>query len=271
MNVLGVTGEHESDIKIVRDGNPAPFIPLDKLGSEGAKYCLVSDTKLHFGYVAKKLEEAGIAEENIVCDRTVCVSGFTFEKYNLLRRSKLSIIAINCCGGMMSHCFALPFRSPFVNMNLPEEDFLKMLEGDMRSYLTGELRLKGTAYETNLKFDFPIFELNGLTINMNHYSDFEDAKNKWYSRIQRINWYNLLIMMFTDSEEALARFDDLPYAKKACVVPFPSDLPSAYSFDKRIFSEPNIPTWKICNSFGGGNVPLYDMWDLMLYGKKTRL
>lgn len=79
------------------------------------------------------------------------------------------------------------------------------------------------------KHDYPVFDLNRLPLHFLHYQpDIEAARNTWLRRAKRINWYNLFVTMYTDSEEILERFAALPFAKKACFVPFESDMPCAY-------------------------------------------
>ena len=58
----------------------------------------------------------------------------------MLQSSKISVIAINCWGGLISHTLGLEFRSPFVNMFLEEQDYLKLLS-DLDYYLGMELKL----------------------------------------------------------------------------------------------------------------------------------
>ena len=74
--------------------------------------------------------------------------------------------------------------------------------------------------------------------------------------------------MFTESPEVLAEFDKLPFSKKICFVNFESDLDSAYFLDNKKYNE---PLWRMSNLTALGAVNFYDMWDMLLYGKKTPL
>lgn len=235
-NIIGITGEIDVGKNFCINEKVIPFIPLDQVNNELTDYIVVSDVKIPFVNIMKIFLGKGFSEECVIDDRTICVPNFSFSKYKAIKKSKLSIISMNCAGGIVSHLFSLPFRSPFVNMFMNEDDFLSLLDNNPINSLFGELKLNSTRCETNSHIDYPVYELNGLLLNMNHYPDFYDAKCKWYERIQRINWYNLLVMMYTDNKEILERFDELPFSKKVCFVPFESDLPSAYSFDKRLFT-----------------------------------
>ncbi len=78
--------------------------------------------------ILKDAETLDIDEDKIVLDRTVTIPNFTLEKYKKLRRSKISILSMNCFGGFTYHRFGLPFLSPIINMFASEEDFLKFLK-----------------------------------------------------------------------------------------------------------------------------------------------
>ncbi|SFL51258.1 Uncharacterized protein, DUF1919 family [Lachnospiraceae bacterium KH1T2] len=270
IDLIAISDTIDSQQSICINNMTVPFIPLNQLNSSMADYVILIKHDISYTESVKILEKKGFYEKNIISYKTICVPHFSFEKYKLLKESKLSILSLNCAGGIISHLFTLPFRSPFVNMFMNELDFLTLLEKNPMKSLSGELSLIDVGTNNNLGIDYPIFELNGFKIHMNHYSDFTYAKNKWYERMQRINWYNLLIIMYTDKKETLERFDKLPFAKKICFVPFESDLASAFSFNKNELSTTS-KTWQVANSISMGKIALYDLWDILLYGKKTKL
>lgn len=269
LKLLGITGDRQRNMQW--GGKTVPYIPMDKIFESLADYVIVSSGSIgDHGRIARYLETRGIKAENILFDLTICVPGFSIEKYRQLQQSCLSIISIHCAGGILAYRFGIPRRSPFVNLFWKQEDFLAMLEADPRESLQGELILKRTAWEENLQFYYPVFDLNGFEIHMNHYCDAEEGKRLWRERLSRMNWYNLLVMMYTDRKEILERFDKLPFAKKVCFVPFESNLASAYSVCMDKYEPREV--WECSNAFAGGGVPCpYDLWDMMLYGKKTKL
>ena len=120
-------------------------------------------------------------------------------------------------------------------------------------------------YTPTVQIVFPTYLLGDVEINMNHYNNFDEAEKKWNERVKRINWENLLVTMFTEDESDLEIFDTLPYEKKVCFVPFKSNLKSAF-YLPAIGNEDIF--WKYVNRFADGKYPFYDIWDLMLYGKK---
>ncbi|MBR2178851.1 MAG: DUF1919 domain-containing protein [Selenomonadaceae bacterium] len=195
------------------------------------------------------------------------IPGFTLEKYMKLRESKLSIISINCFAGFFYHRFGLPFLSPTINMWQTGESFLKMVS-NLKYNIGSPLIFNKVKYSKASKFIFPSYFLGDSELNMNHYNNFDEAEAKWYERVKRINYDNLLIVMFTLFKEEAESFDSLPYSKKVCFVPFKSNLKSAFYIPCQTNERSEL--WGRVNKLADGRFPLYDLWDLALYGKKTQ-
>ncbi|MBQ4495496.1 MAG: DUF1919 domain-containing protein [Selenomonadaceae bacterium] len=77
--------------------------------------------------VTAKAHELNLPEEKLLGDWIVTIPGFKLEKYRQLQRSQLTILSRRCLGGWLSNLFGLHFRSPFVNLLLMENDFMKFL------------------------------------------------------------------------------------------------------------------------------------------------
>lgn len=210
-----------------------------------------------------------LPEEKLLGDWIVCIPGFTLEKYRELQRSRLSIFSSNCIGGFFSNTLGLPFRSPFVNLWLTSNDFIKFLR-EPRSYLENPLAYKGKTFDSRKTLEFPVAMLGDITLYMMHYKTFEEAVEAWEKRKQRINWDNLILIMAIERKESLELFDALPYDKKVCFVPFKSDLPSAFYIEPRLTEQ--LPRFvDIVNATAQGKPFYYDPFDMLLYGKKTPL
>ena len=220
--------------------------------------------------VTKDAAQLNLPEEKLLGDWIVCIPGFTLEKYRQLQRSHLSIFAMNCFGGVISNTLGLPFRAPFINLWFRQHEYIRLLRAP-RVYMEEELIFKTNGYEGNLKREYPIVILGNIDVMMNHYINFDEAKSHWNKRRQRINWYNLFVTMYTEDEKTLEQFNELPYGKKVCFVPFKSDLDSAWYINPEI----DIITPKNFGvnvlHFGYGNPFYYDIFDMLLYGKKTPL
>ena len=219
--------------------------------------------------VTKFARAINLDTDKLLGDWIVCIPGFTLKKYRQLQRSRLSIFVRDCFGGIISNTLGLPFRAPFVNMFIDENEYIRFLRSP-RVYMEEKLVFKGTNFEELLKFDYPIYMLGNISWHMNHYRNFDEAVAKWNERKQRINWYNLFVAMHTEDPKVLEQFDELPYGKKVCFVPFKSDLDSAFYINREI--KKHEPFSRIAHLFALGDAPAYyDMFDMLLYGKKTPL
>ena len=94
----------------------------------------------------------------------------------------------------------------------------------------------------------------------------------------KTNWFNLLVMMYTEDPAVLAEFDRLPYSKKVCFVPFETNLNSGYYIKPYYVGRANdFEETKILErSFAraveavvSNKIVCFDLWDILLYGKKT--
>ena len=263
LNVLGVVAPQDLSV------GKFPKLKKKNLKKYDFDFVLVGGKNVKFPEVLKEAQSLGLDINKFVLDRTALVPNFTFEKYKKLRNSKLSILSMNCWGGIVYHRFGLQFLSPTINMFTTDEYFLKFLQNPIEN-ASGDFNLVKTEFETNLKIDYPVFKIGECEWHMNHYSDFEFAKQKWRERTQKINWFNTLVTMYTENPEILAEFDKLPFAKKICFVPFATDLDSGYYLDlNKFLNKPEL--WQVVNGTATGNVPFYDVWDMLLYGKKTVL
>ena len=215
--------------------------------------------------VARQLK---LPKEKLLGDWIVCIPGFALKKYRQLQRSRLSIFSINCFGGLISHTLGLPFYSPFVNLFMREKEFIRFLRAP-RLYMKEKPTFKEMCFERTLKRDYPVITIGNVDVYMNHYVDFDEAVKIWEKRKARINWYNLFVTAYTESEEILEQFDALPYGKKVCFVPFKSDLDSAWYIDPTIRKD--LEYWNVVNHFAKGEPFYYDQFDMLLYGKKTQL
>jgi len=146
-----------------------------------------------------------------------------------LINQEVSIIASTCNGGVIYHDLGLQYRSPFINLWIKPDDFIKLLS-DLRGYLTYDLRFireEGISY--------PVAVLKDIHIYFQHYKTEEEAESCWKRRVKRMEYDNVAVF-FTDRDgctyENLKNFDNSPYERK--VVFTHTDYPefkSAYYFD----------------------------------------
>lgn len=160
----------------------------------------------------------------------------------------------------------MEFLSPFINMFEHDEDYIRLVN-NLEYYLALKLRFERMGYNSVLEINYPICKLGDVELHFNHYVSMEEVEQKWYERIQRINWDNLFIMMFTESRQSLERFDCLPYNKKVCFVPFESLVQSAFYLQvKSRKGMEDVPFWEIVCKTASGPLHDYDLIELLSQG-----
>lgn len=268
IELTGITADAETSLAYA--GKNIPFIPLVEVNTGSEEYevlLVVGAREIGMSEATKIARQFKLPEEKLLGDWIVCIPGFTLDKYRRLQRSRLSILSVNCFGGFISNRLGLPFLSPIVNLYIGNQDFLKFMR-DPHSYFEKTLTYYGDGIASDRKY--PIAKLGDIILNMLHYKTFDESVEAWEKRKKRINWYNLFVTMWDIDEKRLEQFDALPYGKKACFVPFKSDLDSAWYINPEIDKRASRFV-DVYNRFGGGNVIYYDWFDMLLYGKKTPL
>lgn len=127
-----------------------------------------------------------------------------------------SLICSNCLDGILYHKLGLRFNSPFINLYLPNKDFLLALENWQKFIDTPivEDRESSERYPVGIGY--------GHThIHFMHYDSFDVAVKKWEKRKQRLNMDNCFIMFsdFKGEYECLQRFQKLPFKNKVVFTP----------------------------------------------------
>lgn len=143
-----------------------------------------------------------------------------------LKNRNFSLIASNCNGACILHDLGLKFNSPFVNLWLEPNDFIKMLKS-LRRYMSCDIKFIKVD-----GVDYPVGLLDDVKIYFQHFKTEDDARKKWNERVARINYDNLFVM-FTSRDgcslDNLKEFDNLAFAHKVVFVNNPiSDIKSAF-------------------------------------------
>lgn len=163
-----------------------------------------------------------------------------------LKTDRISLIASNCNGAMILHDLGVQFQSPFVNLWMKPDDFIRMLKR-LKYYMNCDLMF---IKETGI--DYPIGMLDDVKLYFMHYKDEDEAKQKFYERRSRID-YDRLYILFTDRDgctlEHLKEFDKLPYKRKAVFLhePLPEIKSGIY-----IKGFENKPSVGMCMAYRGG-------------------
>lgn len=240
------------------------FIELESLEQVDFDIVIVMTNKYYLE-IQEELLMLEIDASCIIPCRVLELFEFDFGKYIELKKSDISILAINCWGGFTYHRLGLRFQSPFINMFLRTNDFLKFLKNP-QFYLEQKIFLSEWRYNPHLEREYPVAKCADIELYFNHATNFESAKRDWDNRKVRINWSNLFVMMYTNNEEEVMEFLNLNYEKKICFTTIKVD--NDYVFDiSSLFSN---STAKDANSFAQGMYFGYNTLDLLLDGKIVR-
>ena len=111
----------------------------------------------------------------------------------LLNRD-MTLLIPNCAGGHIFHDLGLRFMSPTINLMMYQYDFIEFVL-HLDEYLSCELQ-----FYKHEEYDFPCAKLapeslREISIHFTHYESEDEAKEKWYSRSNRINKENMFVCM----------------------------------------------------------------------------
>ncbi|MBM7566458.1 DUF1919 domain-containing protein [Paenibacillus sacheonensis] len=205
----------------------------------------------------------GVEARKIVNIKIFALPELQLDKYLTLRNSNLTIFSNNCWGGLTYSRLGMEFLSPFINMYESVPDYLRFLRNS-KHYLNIEPTLERYVYDSVLKREYPVARIDDVELHFNHYFSFDEAINKWNSRVSKVNWNNLFVMMYTEDYEEASQFIDLPYASKVCFVPFETSEPSLLSISySRIDEMSKVPFWAIVNGLAQGAYKYYNALDLL--------
>ena len=223
--------------------------------------CVLVCTESYSHEIIQEVLATGISREKLIPCKLIKTEGFSFSRYMRLIRSRITILSNCCWGGLTYHFFRMDFLSPTINLFITDEDYIRFLE-DLDTMLKDDPVMERMAYNADEDLEYPVFDLNGIKLYMNHCHDPQIGLNEWKKRCARVNHENILATMITASESIAERFDALPFRKKVCFVPFETKLASCVQVDPG-----DVLLVSYVNSFASGARKLYDPWILLEEGR----
>ena len=218
IRIVGISGS--SKIKSISYVDGYSFIDRNQIKSMLFDFLIIFNGQ--FDVLKKSFLQEGIDEKKIIDGRVFSTPCFDFRRYASLVKDPLTVFSDDCWGGQMLHYLGLKFYSPFVNLHLDKNDYLKFLENP-DYYLNEELVCgkEGDMYTCQCPIGFIGKDENKIAIIFNHHSNFESAKSDWDRRKDRVNWNNVFVKMVTDKadENLIKRFDKLSFKKKIVFSP----------------------------------------------------
>lgn len=99
-----------------------------------------------------------------------------------LKNSDFTLICSNCFGGIFYHWLGLKFNTPFINLWLTNEDFIKAV-ANWDEFIDHPI-----VEDKEANMGYPVgISLDGIRIYFQHYKTFDEAIEKWNIRKTRIN------------------------------------------------------------------------------------
>lgn len=162
-----------------------------------------------------------------------------------LKNNDFTIIASDCFGTFVYHNLGLKFNSPTINLFFSKDDFFQFVL-HLEEYLAAEL-----VEVEDKSVIYPVGSLtvgdNTIRINFMHYHSFEEAREKWNERKQRVDFSNLYIIQLVANgitQEYLDKFSALPYKQKLLVT-HENDCVCDCMVTHKVFSKPNYKAGKV--------------------------
>lgn len=259
IEVVAVTSNDISSKTRTIDGFNA--IELNELGSLEYDYLLIMND-VFYKEIREMAIEMGVESERIIHYKVLEIPNLVFEQYIKLKESRISIISNNCWGGTVYHTLGLECISPFKNLFLEDDSYLRML-CNLEYYLHCVPSFGGWAIDIHSGKKYPILKLDDVLLHCNHDDDYEAAVQNWNRRLKKINKDNLFVEMYTEQRENAEKFIQLhEYTKKVCFVPFACNEKGLWHLE---LGSGQTGFWEavLSNAANGKNSLSYNLIDLL--------
>ena len=267
LEVIGFT----SKIDIYKEFYGYKYIPENDIQPHNTDFILALADNNDYKYITEKALSLGFKQDQIISPKVIKHPSFDINKYSNILKHKPTIFVNNCWAGITYNSLGLQFNSPFINMFISDRDYINFLK-DPHTYIDSPiefLRWEEVSQPSEIT-RFPTAKCKDISLRFNHYKTFENAQDCWERRKKRINWNNLLVVMCTENKDMEKAFNQLPYEKKICFVPYKSNEESSIYIpltEKEEFK--NIPFGRIMNNiaFTDRIGAYYDVFDILESGK----
>lgn len=122
------------------------------------------------------------------CSKNVLWSIINYVDKIRLKNNRFSILCSNCVGGVLYKRLNEPFLTPTINMWMEDADLIKFAS-NIKKYVKAELQFIETVY------DYPVAKLDDIILYFNHCMTWEEAREHWKKRINRIHEENLFLIL----------------------------------------------------------------------------
>lgn len=210
-----------------------------------------------------------VERDKIISYKVLQIPNINLDRYFYLKEKNISIISNNCWGGVIYSTLGLECLSPFKNLYLTDEDYLKVIS-NLEYYLKQEPVFDRLEKDPHSCKQYPILKLKDIEIHCNHSDSYKDAIRDWNRRKIKLNYNNIFYEMYTEKKESAEKFYDLTLnSNSICFVPWETKkektltlqmAPNQNEFYETVNSNATI----------GSNALKYELVELLLGNVYTR-
>lgn len=210
-----------------------------------------------------------VERDKIISYKVLQIPNINLNRYFYLKEKNISIISNNCWGGVIYSTLGLECLSPFKNLYLTDEDYLKVIS-NLEYYLKQEPVFDRLEKDPHSCKQYPILKLKDIEIHCNHSDSYKDAIRDWNRRKIKLNYNNIFYEMYTEKKESAEKFYDLTLnSNSICFVPWETKkektltlqmAPNQNEFYETVNSNATI----------GSNALKYELVELLLGNVYTR-
>lgn len=158
-------------------------------------------------------------------------NGFTYCRESVKKKllsgklldKNFTIISNNCWGSFIYQKYDIEYKSPTVGLCILGHDFVKLC-ADWKTYFEYKLEFipwEAASYHYALidATPYPVAKLGDIEIYFMHYHSEEEAAEKWYRRVKRINPEHMIFKLSQREEcskEDIESFMQLPLQHRVC-------------------------------------------------------
>ncbi len=246
IRIEGVIASNFSDnIKSI-DGRPV----LDKSNLNGIDYDYLIVMSIKYEKeIINDAVESGVERNRIIPCRVMDIPYFDWDTYLRIRESRVSIISNNCFGGILYNTLGMECLSPFKNLSIEAKDLIQMY-ADLKKYMECELVFKEWRVDPHSGRNCPVMNCKDIEIFFNHSNTCEEAISDWERRKEKINYDNLMLVIYLESRELLYDFYRINTKKKICFIP--REIEEEHDNEKSVYALTLYPGqkefWQAVNS-----------------------
>lgn len=170
---------------------------------------------------------------------------FNLRNKRRLNVSDFTIICNDCIGGKIYHQLGLAFKSPTINLFFDDHSFL-LFANNIEYYFSQPME------EVKSKKQFPQGCIDNIYINFNHYKTYDEAKESWNKRKERVIYDKIFVIWDATNSNRLSKkdielFNSIPYPKIALIkedIGLPFNNCCFITFKQPHFREQILTYWK---------------------------